>query len=47
MMLTLNVPIYTLQKLLGHKEIQTTEIYAAIADKDKQKAVSMIPQINI
>lgn len=32
-------------KLLGHKEIQTTQIYAKILDKKKQEAVSMIPNI--
>lgn len=45
LMLDLGAEIYTLQKLLGHKEIQTTQIYAKILDKKKQEAVSMIPNI--
>ena len=45
MMIDLGADIYTLQKLLGHKFIQTTLIYANILDKKKQEAVDMIPDI--
>ena len=45
LMLDLGADIYTVQKLLGHKEIQTTQIYAKLMDKKKQEAVSKIPQI--
>jgi len=45
LMLDLGADIYTVQKLLGHREIRTTEIYANIMDKKKQAAVSMIPYI--
>jgi len=45
LMLDLGADIYTVQKLLGHREIRTTEIYANIMDKKKQAAVSMIPDI--
>ena len=45
MMLDLNTDIYTVSKLLGHKELKTTQIYAKILDKKKQEAVSKIPQI--
>jgi integrase len=46
MMLDLGADIYTVSKLLGHKEIQTTQIYAKVMDKNKQKATMLIPQIN-
>lgn len=45
MMLDLDVDIYTVSKLLGHRELSTTQIYAKVLDKNKQKAVSSIPQI--
>lgn len=45
MMLDLGTDIYTVSKLLGHREIATTQIYARVLDKNKQKAVSVIPQI--
>ncbi len=45
MMLTLGADIYTVSRLLGHRSIRTTEIYADIIDKKKQDAVRMIPRI--
>ena len=45
LMLDLGTDIYTVQKLLGHKEIHTTQIYAHILDKNKQEAVNKIPPI--
>ncbi|MDE6096313.1 MAG: site-specific integrase [Muribaculaceae bacterium] len=45
MMLDIGVDLYTVSKLLGHKSIETTQIYAKILDKNKQAAVNKIPSI--
>lgn len=45
MMLDLGVDLYTVSKLLGHKSIETTQIYAKILDKNKKAAVDRIPDI--
>ena len=45
MLLDLGTDIYTVGKLLGHRQISTTQVYAKILDKNKQAAVSKIPNI--
>ena len=45
MMLDLGTDIYTVSKLLGHREIGTTQIYAKVLDKNKQAAVAKIPSV--
>ena len=45
MMLTLGVDLYTVSKLLGHSNIQTTQIYAKLIDDSKIRAVELIPEI--
>lgn len=47
MQLTFGTDIYTVSKLLGHRFIRTTQIYAKIVDSEKIKAVNRIPRINI
>lgn len=42
MMLTLGVDLYTTSKLLGHTNIQTTQIYARIINKKKEEAVNVV-----
>jgi len=46
MMLTLGTDLYTTSKLLGHKEVTTTEIYAKIVSKKKDEAVNRADAIN-
>jgi len=45
MSLTFGVDLYTLSKLLGHKSISMTEIYAKIINEKLDEAVNMIPKI--
>jgi integrase len=39
--------IYTVSKILGHKEIRTTQVYAKIVDKKKKEAAYLIPELRI
>lgn len=45
MMLDAGVDLYTLSKLMGHRSIESTQIYAKILDKHKQAAITLIPKI--
>lgn len=45
MMLDLGTDIYTVSKLLGHRLLSTTQIYAKVLDRNKQAAVLRIPGI--
>ncbi|MDX1828227.1 MAG: site-specific integrase [Lutibacter sp.] len=40
--LTLGTDIYTVSKLLGHKELKTTQIYAKVIDSKKKEAANKI-----
>lgn len=40
--LTLGTDIYTVSKLLGHRELKTTQVYAKIIDDKKQEAANRI-----
>lgn len=45
LMIELGVDIFTTSKLLGHRSVATTQIYAKVLDKKKQSAVDLIPEI--
>lgn len=45
--LTMDTDIYTVSKLLGHKNLKTTEIYGKVIDKRKINAVSKMPELYI
>lgn len=45
--LTMGTDIYTVSKLLGHKKLETTQIYAKVIDKKKQEAVNRIPKLDL
>lgn len=40
--ISLGTDIYTLQKMLGHKDIKTTQLYAKVLDLKKQEAANKI-----
>lgn len=37
------VDLYVVSKLLGHTNIQTTQVYAKIVDESKNKAIDLLP----
>jgi site-specific recombinase XerD len=40
--LTKGTDIYTVSKMLGHREIKTTQIYAKVVDDAKREAANKI-----
>ena len=43
--LTCGIDLYTMSKLLGHRDIASTQIYAKIIDRKKMEAVAMLPTL--
>ncbi len=43
--LTYGADLYVVSKLLGHRRIETTEIYAKVVDKSKRDAVTLLPKL--
>jgi integrase len=42
LLISKNIDLYTVSKMLGHREIKTTQIYAKIIDKQKREAANKI-----
>jgi integrase len=47
LLLTSGADIYTVSKLLGHRELKTTQVYAKIIDQKKVDAVNRLPRISL
>lgn len=45
MLLEYGADIYTVSKILGHKMLSTTQIYAKVVDKKKIEATTLIPKL--
>ncbi len=45
--LTNGTDIYTVSKLLGHRELKTTQVYAKVIDEKKIEATNAIPKLKI
>lgn len=43
--LTSGADLYVVSKLLGHSNIETTQVYAQIIDKRKEEAVNLLPNL--
>lgn len=46
-LITLGADLFTVQKLLGHKNIQTTQVYAELVGKKKREAVSLLDSVMV
>lgn len=47
MCLTYDIDLYTVSKLLGHKDIKHTQIYAKIIDKKRDEAIDKLPNFDL
>ena len=45
LLLTYGADLYTVSQLMGHKSVETTQIYAKIIDETKRKTVDLIPEL--
>ncbi|MFN8007535.1 MAG: site-specific integrase [Terriglobia bacterium] len=45
--LTQGIDLYTMSKLLGHRDVTTTQLYAKIVDEKKREAVKLLPRLNV
>ena len=45
--LTNGADLYTVSKLIGHKKLATTQIYAKVIDEKKRQAVNNLPRLEL
>jgi integrase len=45
LLLNSGVDIFTVSKMLGHREVRTTQVYAKLANKAKVEAISKLPKL--
>jgi len=45
LLLTYGADLYTVSKLLGHKNIQSTQVYAKVIDRKRREAVNLLPAL--
>lgn len=45
LLLTKGVDIYTVSRLLGHRNVKTTQIYADIVDETRKEAIKKLPKL--
>ena len=45
LLLSSDIDIYTVSKLLGHKDVKVTQIYAKLIDKKRDEAIEKLPKI--
>ncbi len=47
LLITSGVNVFTVSKLLGHKDIESTLVYAKVINEEKEKAVNSMPNFNL
>ncbi len=47
LLLSSGVDIYTVSKMLGHKHLQTTEIYTRVTNMKKNEAIAKLPELHL
>jgi integrase/recombinase XerD len=47
LLVTSGVNIFTISKLMGHRDIKSTLVYAKVIDEEKEKAVNSMVEFNL